>query len=78
MIGSQSWQSNLLWTRLSRSAPPRARRCSIASINGKKPADLPVRARPGTELFINLKTAAKVLDLTEPNALWVSANEVIE
>jgi hypothetical protein len=55
VIRSQSWQSNLLWTRLSRSAPPRA-----------------------TELFINLKTAAKVLDLTEPNALWVSANEVIE
>jgi ABC-type uncharacterized transport system substrate-binding protein len=54
-------------------ALPRARRCSIASINGKKPADLPVRARPGTELFINLKTA-KALDLTVPNALSVSAN----
>jgi len=37
-------------------------------------ADLPVRARPGTELFINLKTAAKALDLTVPNALSVSAN----
>ena len=59
-------------------ALPRARRCSIASINGKKPADLPVRARPGTELFINLKTAHKALDLTVPNALSVSANQVIE
>ena len=54
-------------------ALPRARRCSIASINGKKPADLPVRARPGTELFIHLKTA-KALDLAVPNALSVSAN----
>jgi hypothetical protein len=26
---------------------------------GKKPVDLPVRPRPGTKLFINLKTAAK-------------------
>lgn len=46
-------------------------------LNGEKPADLPIVQSVKFDLAVNLKTA-KSLGLTVPQALLVSADEVIE
>jgi putative tryptophan/tyrosine transport system substrate-binding protein len=46
-------------------------------LRGTKPADLPVQAPTKFELAVNVK-AAKVLGLTVPQSILLSADEVIE
>jgi putative ABC transport system substrate-binding protein len=45
-------------------------------LNGAKPADMALSQAKGYELIVNLRTA-KVLGVTVPRALLVSANQVI-
>ena len=44
---------------------------------GAKPADLPIQFPTKFEMVVNLK-AAKALDLTVPQSILLSADEVIE
>jgi len=46
-------------------------------LNGEKPADLPVQQATKVELAVNLKTA-KTFDLTVPQSVLGTADEVIE
>ena len=46
-------------------------------LRGEKPGDLPVQMTTRTTLALNLRTA-KTLDLSLPQSVLVSADEVIE